>query len=147
MDGGRERRLHYRRAVDGGQPQPHEINAAEQVDDPASVFAHYRALIALRHAEPVVALGDFTLLLAEHPQVWAIRRRLDGDQGGGEVLMLANSRVTRWDWTTRRSPSWAVRTPCTARCCWRPTRTARVRSPSERSRLRGWESVVYRRPL
>jgi oligo-1,6-glucosidase len=27
------------------------------------VFAHHRRLIALRHADPVVALGDFTMLL------------------------------------------------------------------------------------
>jgi oligo-1,6-glucosidase len=63
-----------------------EINAEDQLEDPGSVFAHYRRLIALRHREPVVAYGDFTLLLSEHETVYAFTRRF-GEQ---ELLMLAN---------------------------------------------------------
>jgi oligo-1,6-glucosidase len=55
-----------------------EWNAAAQRDDPRSVLAHYRRLIALRHHEPVVALGDFTMLLPEHDEVYAFTRSLDG---------------------------------------------------------------------
>ena len=40
------------------------------------VFHHYRALIALRHEDPVVALGDFTMLLPDHEHVYAFTRRL-----------------------------------------------------------------------
>ena len=47
-------------------PDHGEWNAAAQRDDPASVLAHYRRLIALRHENPVVALGDFAMLLPEH---------------------------------------------------------------------------------
>ena len=51
-----------------------EINAAAQVDDPDSVFSHYRRLIALRHEEPCVAHGDFTMLLPDHEQLYAFTR-------------------------------------------------------------------------
>jgi oligo-1,6-glucosidase len=63
-----------------------EINAAAQVDDPGSVFNHYRRLIALRHDLPVVALGHFALLLPEDPSVYAFTRTLRDDR----LLVLAN---------------------------------------------------------
>jgi len=54
------------------------LNAASQVGVPGSVFEHYRALIALRHDDPVVVDGDFTLLLPDDPAVWAFTRTLAG---------------------------------------------------------------------
>lgn len=60
-------------------PDHTKWNAAAQRHDPASVLAHYRRLIALRHDDPVVALGDFTMLLPEHDDVYAFTRSLDGD--------------------------------------------------------------------
>jgi oligo-1,6-glucosidase len=63
-----------------------EINAACQVDDPDSVFAHYHRLIALRHTEPVVAEGDFTMLLPDDEKIYAFTRRL----GAVELLVLGN---------------------------------------------------------
>ena len=59
-------------------PDHAEWNAAAQRDDPTSVFAHHRRLIALRHDDPVVALGDFTMLLPEHDELYAFTRSLDG---------------------------------------------------------------------
>jgi oligo-1,6-glucosidase len=70
-------------AVDPAQAA---LDAAGQRDDPASVFAHYRRLIDLRHDDPVVALGDFTLLLPEHESVYAFTRELDGVR----LLVLAH---------------------------------------------------------
>ncbi len=67
-------------------PDHAEVNAAAQVGDPDSVFAHHQRLIALRHEDPVVAHGDFALLLREHEQVHAFVRRLDGR----ELLVVAN---------------------------------------------------------
>ena len=67
-------------------PNAVEVNAAAQRDDPQSVLAHYRRLIELRHTHPVVALGDFTMLLPEHEQVYAFTRRLDDV----ELLVLCN---------------------------------------------------------
>ena len=59
-------------------PDHAEWNAEAQRADPASVFAHHRRLIALRHADPVVALGDFTMLLPDHDELYAFTRSLDG---------------------------------------------------------------------
>ena len=70
----------------GVNPNHVEINAASQVDDPGSVFSHYRRLIALRHTEPAVAHGDFTMLLPDDDAVYAFTRRL----GAVELLVLGN---------------------------------------------------------
>lgn len=67
-------------------PNHKEINAADQWADPGSVLQHYRALIALRHTEPAVVFGDFTLLLPDDPVIWAFTRRYEGV----ELLVLAN---------------------------------------------------------
>src|SRR3954452_3963071 len=45
-------------------PNHAEITPAAAVAAPDSVYHHYRRLHELRHTEPVVALGDFTMLLA-----------------------------------------------------------------------------------
>ena len=63
-----------------------EINAEAAVEDPGSVFHHYRRLIALRHTEPVVAHGEFTMLLEDDETVYAFTRRLGDD----ELLVLGN---------------------------------------------------------
>jgi len=60
-------------------PDHVEWNADAQRNDPTSVLAHHRRLIALRHENAVVALGDFHLLLPEHDQVYAFTRSLAGE--------------------------------------------------------------------
>jgi oligo-1,6-glucosidase len=67
-------------------PNYKEVNVARQVDDPDSVLTHYQRLIRLRHDEPAVAYGDFTLRLADHDQLFAYTRRHEGT----ELLVLAN---------------------------------------------------------
>jgi oligo-1,6-glucosidase len=67
-------------------PNHKDINAAAAVADPDSVFHHYRRLIELRHTEPVVAHGDFTMLLPNDEHVYAFTRSLDGV----ELLTLGN---------------------------------------------------------
>ncbi|MCZ2859034.1 glycoside hydrolase family 13 protein [Blastococcus sp. VKM Ac-2987] len=67
-------------------PDHVEWNAAAQRDDENSVFAHHRRLIALRHTDDVVALGDFTMLLPDHDEVYAFTRSL----GGVELLVVCN---------------------------------------------------------
>jgi len=62
------------------------VNAEAERADPRSVFHHYRRLIALRHDDPVVALGDFTMLLPDDEHVYAFTRRL-GDES---LLVLGN---------------------------------------------------------
>ena len=58
-------------------PDHVEWNAEAQRGDQDSVLAHYRRLVALRHDDPVVALGDFAMLLPEHDDVYAFTRTLD----------------------------------------------------------------------
>jgi oligo-1,6-glucosidase len=67
-------------------PDVREWNAAAQRADPHSVLAHYRRLIALRHDDDVVALGDFTMLLPDHEEVYAFRRSLSG----ASLLVVCN---------------------------------------------------------
>jgi oligo-1,6-glucosidase len=62
------------------------VNAATQLDDPDSVFHHFRKLIKLRHDHPVVVDGRFALLLPDHEQIWVLTRTLD-DQ---VLMMIAN---------------------------------------------------------
>jgi oligo-1,6-glucosidase len=50
------------------------LNAAAQTYTPTTVFAHYQALIRLRHELTVLVDGDFTPLMAEDPQIWAYTR-------------------------------------------------------------------------
>lgn len=59
-------------------PEHLAANAAAQRQDPASVFHHYRRLIELRHTEDTVVHGEQTMLLADHPRVYAATRNLDG---------------------------------------------------------------------
>jgi oligo-1,6-glucosidase len=62
------------------------VNAKAERKDPASVFAHYQQLIRLRHELPVLAEGRFELLLGDDPQLWVVRRTLDG----ATLLLVAN---------------------------------------------------------
>ena len=71
-------------------PNANTINAAAQIDDPESVYNFYRQVIALRHTDPVVAYGNFTMLLPEDEHVYAFRRSLPG----AELLVLGNFSAT-----------------------------------------------------
>ena len=76
-------------------PNHVEINAEAATADPDSVFHHYRRLIELRHTEPVVAHGDFHMLLEDDERVYAFTRRLDDV----ELLVLGNfsgETTARW---------------------------------------------------
>ncbi|MGA8978506.1 MAG: alpha-amylase family glycosyl hydrolase, partial [Pedococcus sp.] len=63
-----------------------QINAAAQVADDDSVFHHYRRVIELRHTEPAVGHGDFHMLAAGHPTLYAFTRAHEGV----ELLVVAN---------------------------------------------------------
>jgi oligo-1,6-glucosidase len=67
-------------------PNYREINASAQVGDPDSVLAHYKKVIALRHELPVVAQGDFRMLLPHDERIYAFLRRLDDV----ELLVMGN---------------------------------------------------------
>ncbi|WP_319447077.1 MULTISPECIES: alpha-glucosidase [unclassified Mycobacterium] len=62
------------------------LNAAAQFDASDSVFAHYQALIRLRHELPVLVDGVFTPLMEDDPQIWAYTRTTVGRR----LLVIAN---------------------------------------------------------
>ncbi|RJF43221.1 alpha-glucosidase [Actinomyces sp. 2119] len=70
-------------------PGYREVNAAAQVGVAGSVFEHYRALIALRHDDEVLALGTFRLLAADHPTAWVVLRELETRTGREQLLLIA----------------------------------------------------------
>ena len=76
-------------------PNHKTINAASQVDDPDSIFAHYRKLIALRKQYDVIANGDFAPLDMAHPSVLAYTRRTDRE----ELVVINNFYRKEADWT------------------------------------------------
>ena len=61
-------------------PNVQEINVAAALRDPDSVLHYYRALLALRRERDVLRYGDFSLLLHEHPQVFAYARTFEEQQ-------------------------------------------------------------------
>jgi oligo-1,6-glucosidase len=109
------------------------VNAAAQVDDPDSVFAHYQRLIALRHEDPVVTDGDFELLLPEHPVIWAFLRRTPDAQ----LLVAANFSAEPADVSLPLDSAWTG-----ARLVLSSHDTPSQPPPG--LALRPWESAVWR---
>ncbi|TVR95076.1 MAG: alpha-glucosidase [Trueperaceae bacterium] len=101
--------------------------------DPESVFHHYRRLVALRHELPVAALGDFTMLAAEHERLYAFRRRLGDDA----LLVVAN-----WSDTEVPLAGSGAEPPADAELLLDNLRSSDA--PGERGVLGGWEARVYR---
>ena len=107
-----------------------EINAAAQVDDPASVYAHYRALIELRHTNEVVREGRFELLLPDDERLWVFTRRV----GPNGLLVVANVSSEVVGVPIQELPALD-----TARLLL----TSRPESADDLQTLEPWESRVY----
>ncbi len=67
-------------------PNYTEINAAEQVDRPDSVWSCYRQLIEFRKRYSIFAEGKFALLCRDHPQIFAYTR----ESGAEKLLVVCN---------------------------------------------------------
>lgn len=63
-----------------------EINAEQALADRSSVFYHYQKLIQLRKEYDIIAYGDFQLILADDPQIFAYLRRYRN-----ETLLVVNN--------------------------------------------------------
>ena len=100
------------------------------------MFEHYRKLIDLRHADPVVTDGDFELLLPDHPAIWAFLRR--GPQA--ELLVAANFSADVVAATLPLDPEWAD----AAIVLVNLPDTEPLKPPPD-LKLRPWESIVWRR--
>lgn len=79
-----------------------QVNAAAARADADSVFAHYRALIDLRHRSRLVSAGGFELVLPEHEQIFAYVRELDGEA----LLVLANLTGRPAEYDLAALPGW-----------------------------------------
>ncbi|MCI1637870.1 MAG: alpha,alpha-phosphotrehalase [Bifidobacterium crudilactis] len=59
-------------------PNKRIINAVDEQRDPNSVLAFYKELIHLRHTNPVVSAGGWTLLDGDDERVYSFERSLEG---------------------------------------------------------------------
>jgi oligo-1,6-glucosidase len=116
-------------------PNHVEVNAAAAHADPDSVFHHHRRLIELRHADPVVALGDFTMLLPADEQVYAYTRELDGDA----LLVVVN--VSGAERAVDLGEAW----PLDADGGWGALVLGTHAGDGAPTVLRPWEARVHRR--
>ena len=113
-------------------PNYRQINVAEAVDDPNSIFHYFRRVIALRHTDPVVAYGDFTMLIPDDELVYAYTRALDGVS----LLVVANFSDT------------TVPADVPERGAWAASQLVLANYPVDAGadlELRPWECRVYRR--
>jgi oligo-1,6-glucosidase len=114
------------------------VNAAAQEDDPGSVLAHYRRLIALRHQDPVITDGDFELLLPDHPAIWAFLRRTPPSAGDAELLVAANFSAEPTGINLPLDPGWSAAEVLLT------SHSDAPRQPPPSLSLRPWESAVWR---
>ena len=105
---------------------------AGPVDDVNSIFHYFRRVIALRHTDPVVAYGDFTMLIPDDELVYAYTRALDGVS----LLVVANFSDT------------TVPADVPERGAWAASELVLANYPVDAGadlELRPWECRVYRR--
>ncbi len=121
----------------GVNPNADVVNVEAARADPTSVLHHYRALVDLRHEEPAVALGDFTMLLPDDPDVYAFTRRL----GRTELLVLGNFGATPRDVVVPDVAVWAAADVVAGD----PPADGPGGCPGSALRLGPWEGRAYRR--
>jgi glycosidase len=62
------------------------VNASAQVNDPKSIYHHYKKLIRLRKDNEVIVYGEFLMLLPEDTNIFAYVRTLNNDK----IVVLCN---------------------------------------------------------
>ena len=118
------------------QPNFPEINVSDAMGDPDSVLHHYRRVIALRHSEPVVAEGDFQMLLPDDDNVYAFTRSLDDVT----LLVLGNFSAGTVEAPVPDAASWAGEELILGNYS-----APDEAGSSDAIELRPWEARVYRR--
>jgi oligo-1,6-glucosidase len=112
-------------------PNHSEINAAAAVDDPDSVYHFYRRLIELRHSEPAVVHGDFTMLLPNDERLYAFTRTL----GDTTLLVIGNFTAETVRAELDDAAAWAEQ----------ELLLTNAAAPRDDLVLEPWQAVVYRR--
>ncbi|MNU56814.1 Oligo-1,6-glucosidase [compost metagenome] len=67
-------------------PNYRTINVEQQIQDPNSIYHHYKKLIALRAANPVIVYGTYDLVPQQDPNLYAYSRTL----GNEKLLVISN---------------------------------------------------------
>jgi len=67
-------------------PNYKEINLADSLADPDSIFHYYQKLIQLRRENPVIVYGSYDLILESHEEIYAFTRTLEEDR----LLVILN---------------------------------------------------------
>jgi len=67
-------------------PNFNAINVEESINDPKSIFHHYRQLIQLRKELPVIVYGSFEMLAESDEKVFAYTRQLNDEK----LVIVAN---------------------------------------------------------
>ena len=67
-------------------PNYTQINAAQALSDPDSIFYYYQKLIRLRKEYPLMVYGRYDLLLEDDEQIYAYTRTLDAER----LLVILN---------------------------------------------------------
>ncbi|MGG3310008.1 alpha-glucosidase [Paenibacillus lautus] len=60
-------------------PNYHEINVKQQLNDPDSILNYYKALIRLRKSSEALIYGTYEAVLQEHPEIFAYSRSLGNE--------------------------------------------------------------------
>jgi oligo-1,6-glucosidase len=76
----------YKRSTPQSGSVDKEINVANALADPDSVFYHHKKLIQLRRENPVIVYGTYDLILQVHEEIYAFTRTLDEEQ----LLVILN---------------------------------------------------------
>jgi len=120
------------------------LNAAAQVNTAETVFAHYQALIRLRHELPILVHGGFTPVMEDDPQIWAYTRTTPNRK----LLVIAN--CGRHPRTVEIGPEWIMADLLLGNLPDAPaTSTSTSTSCSSRERsstsleLAGWDARIY----
>jgi glycosidase len=125
--------LHLHRGTPwlAANPNYPEINAEAARADPDSVYHYYRKLADLRHTEPAVVDGDFTMLLPNHEQLYAYTRRLNDT----ELLVIGNFSGD------------SVRAEVDEAWTGAELLLTNLPTPPEDWTLAPWQAVIYKRSL
>ncbi len=116
-------------------PNYKEINVEQAMNDPDSVFAHYKHLIRLRKENDIVTTGTFEAVTLDHPDVFAYFRHGQDEKW----LVINNFHACSTEWSlpsTHSLKSWngeaILANYPDVPCDWR------------KITLRPYESLVYR---
>jgi oligo-1,6-glucosidase len=111
-------------------PNYDQVNAEAAVKDPESVYHFYRRLIELRHEEPAVVYGDFTMLLPHDERLYAFTRAF----GDTTLLVIGNFSGE------------TVRAEIDDAAAWEAAELLLTNAATPQGLvLQPWQAVVYRR--